>query len=694
MKNSLWIFLLIAWFLTPEVFSEENPSKTIKQNSLLNSPQSAKKEPPQNFKQQGSKQDSPQSSKESSLQNFKQQNSKQEPPQSFKQQSSSRNSPQSFKQQDSKQQNLSQNPPRDFLYYPFGKEAFLTSSFGENRGTRYHAGVDYSTEMKEGLPILSPEDGTVEEIRLSPYSYGKVFYFRGNSGKIWVFAHQSGFSKILDSLVSKEQKTKQKNDIRIYPNVSFKKGDTLSFSGSTGIGNPHLHLELREEKSRVLPPCLHHVACGDTLAPLLLGSAVWNDEELRLSGEKAFKNNCLETPSKKKNRFVSFKIADYSRTPLSNPMSIRRLKIDEILKAELPEKTSPLFEKIQDTLYYGDMLKIRKELLWAEEADTAGDWHFVPIALQEKTEALKIELEDYSGNTSHFVLSLQDECPKDSISKRLFQDSLLYTFLSRAYVSFSGCRENLKASLLDSKGNVLEKNLCEKFAGKDLPIEQLLKNPKVDHLIFGNDTIYLQKLKAKKTAVLNRELGIQFEINGLQKAEWPLAIAFRKRPSDSLLYIEMMPKGLHFTGDFKFCADENKPGKLFYLGETTRKWFYFSKQKISRGWLCASMNELRDIALISDSIPPALGEPYRAEAPIAGIFEPVLRIPILEAGSGIENGNAINVWVNGRWIASEYDSEPGELVLKMSELPEKGEYFVIHLKDEVGNAAAYPVKVP
>lgn len=97
------------------------------------------------------------------------------------------------------------------LYFPFQKEAFLTSSFGENRGTRYHAGVDYSTNMEEGWVVFAPENGFVEELRISPYSYGKVIYFKGESGRTWVFAHLSGFSKTLDSLVLQTQyQTKKK----------------------------------------------------------------------------------------------------------------------------------------------------------------------------------------------------------------------------------------------------------------------------------------------------------------------------------------------------------------------------------------------------------------------------------------------------------------------------------------------------
>jgi murein DD-endopeptidase MepM/ murein hydrolase activator NlpD len=75
-------------------------------------------------------------------------------------------------------------------YSPFGHPAYLTSSFGENRGTRYHAGIDYSTEMEEGWPVLAPEAGTIEEVRVSPFAYGKVLFFKGKSGRLWVFAHR------------------------------------------------------------------------------------------------------------------------------------------------------------------------------------------------------------------------------------------------------------------------------------------------------------------------------------------------------------------------------------------------------------------------------------------------------------------------------------------------------------------------
>ena len=252
-----------------------------------------------------------------------------------------------------------------FHYDPFQRDAYLTSSFGENRGTRYHAGIDYSTQMEEGWPIFAPENGVVKEIKTSPFGYGKVMFFEGNSGKTWVFAHQSSFPQSIENLIKQKQYATKSNDISIKPNIRFRKGDTLTYSGSTGIGNPHLHLEVRLNKDDITSPCQLGVKCLDTIAPQIFGVAVWQGNNIALTTDDALREGCVEAPVKNEfNLSMAIKIADYSREPKENPMAIRRL--------ELWRYDDKIYSKVMDTLSYKKMLNIRDELLWAEEADTAG----------------------------------------------------------------------------------------------------------------------------------------------------------------------------------------------------------------------------------------------------------------------------------------------------------------------------------
>ena len=219
-----------------------------------------------------------------------------------------------------KESNTEQTGSKPFSYSPFGRDAYLTSSFGENRGTRYHLGIDYSTQMEEGWVVYAPEDGVISEVKTSPFGYGKVLFFKGASGKTWVFAHQSSFGPKLDEIVYKKMYDTKKNDISISPKIAFKKGDTLTYAGSSGIGNPHLHLEVRTADNKALSPCGEGVLCLDTIAPQVFAAAAFYKDDVAFTSAEALDKGCVTSPIK--NSFqndapvhVAFKIADYSREP-------------------------------------------------------------------------------------------------------------------------------------------------------------------------------------------------------------------------------------------------------------------------------------------------------------------------------------------------------------------------------------------
>ncbi len=599
----------------------------------------------------------------------------------------------------------------DSLYVPFGQPGYLTSSFGENRGTRYHAGVDYSTEMREGFPSIAPEDGKIVQVKVSPYGYGKVIYFEDKLGRTWVFAHQSGFSKHLDSLVRYTQKKSQKNDVSIdNPRIPvFRKGDTLSYTGSSGIGNPHLHLELRSGKN-ILNPCHYNTLCKDTLNPLILGAAVFQGEDVSLTGEEDLNQGCLEVPDIRNRedplRFT-FKIADYSREPLENPMSVRRIT--------LKNNDQIIGEIIKDTLNFGSMLQIREELLWAEEADTAGDWHYIPNAYKLNiNDTLTFETEDMTFRVSKRKLTIQKKC--DGAKPWMhgkFQNPEMFTFLSRAWIGLDLCQDDsLKTRFtFFGKGNPIvenegkELNPCEYFSAKPTPLGKILAHfPDVDEIRFEQngktDTIRVTEIPADaKDFSWETELGgkrISQHVTALADVPWARAFGVRKLRNDSVPAYEFHPKGLHFWGEWTVSFDTqiaNAP--LYYLGETSRRWFYFSKQKKTKQTRFTSMNELRDIGFIQDRTAPELGEARLDSAVIAGKMAPVLRIPVIEKESGIENGNSIQASAKGKpYIYAEYDSEPKELVFILSDLPSAGKRFQIRLQDEAGNAKTFEIEVP
>lgn len=587
------------------------------------------------------------------------------------------------------------------LYEPFKSDAYLTSSFGENRGTRYHAGLDYSTQMQEGLPIFAPENGRVIELRVSPFGYGKVMFFKGESSRIWVLAHQSSFGK-LDALVLQKQYSTKKNDVTLKLNAPYKKGDTLTFSGSTGIGNPHLHLEVRLDADKILNPVLANVAVSDTIAPQVFGIAIWQGNNLAVTPPDAIDKHCVVTPVKNEfNLDMAVKVADYSREPKENPMSIRRISL-----WRYDEK---IFEEILDTLRFSKMANIRDQLLWAEEADTAGDWHVIQAKLAPLS-TYTLELEDFNKNITTKKFSFHPKCKaENSITYVKEQTSPLFTFLSRPMLDLFRC-ENGMTFTAKAKDSVVATDLCKEFKHEPITIGRILEiHPEMTSISYNanftgdnnaiDETIEIYSFKKNKTNVTWStkigEINITQKITGLQFSnDTTLQIlAVTRTHTDSLNFLEFHPKGLQLK-NWNVCienATSNAP--LYWLGETSRNWFIFSKQNGSKK-RCTNANELRDIANIDSVNAPILGFPYWADFMTEGVRQPALKIPVIFKYVSIANGNDITIKSNNKWIAAEYDSEPREIIIDGEKLPEAGHSINVQIVDEAKNKVNYEVDIP
>lgn len=581
-------------------------------------------------------------------------------------------------------------------YEPLGRTAYTTSSFAENRGTRYHAGVDYSTEMQEGWPLLAPADGTVEFMATSPFGYGKHLRFRTENGYLWVFAHLAGFHAPLDSLDFQFKAQHQVNRSTLTPQMRFKKGDTLAFSGSTGIGNPHLHVEWRTPGgNHYQNPCASGMACTDTVTPSLFAIALQKDKHYAFTSAPQIAGGCLEIP----NGFTSpssvnmaFKIADYSREPYSNPMSIYRLT--------LRQNHKKVYHKQYDSLVMTAMLPIRDELLWSEESDTAGDWHATSFTYNPK-QPLEIEIEDFNKNIYTQALTAQTHCPTAPFHLPVkHQDSLLFTFLARPWISVNACDQgHWEAWGKNAKKQWIQfsNSICQTFQNAPYGMVPL-------HTISswrGQNVLELRWVQGTDT--LRR---VHFEgANGVQqrwvkpgKTRWPLVTAWQKRAADSLQPArwEFHPKGMQIWGSWELCIDTTQaPHPLYWQGETTRQWFIFSQQTLNtKGQRCVSLNEHRDIASLLDTLPPTLGTPYEDSLLAFGRYTKSLRIPLMDNLSGPDFACLSASDTTGRWIPLDYDSEPKELVFNRQHLPPPGQNIRLNVCDEAGNKNQITLKIP
>lgn len=161
--------------------------------------------------------------------------------------------------------------------WPLAAPKALTSTFGEYRPGRFHAGLDIKTWGKEGYPILAVDDGYVWRVRTSPWGYGRAIYFQLEDSYLAVYAHLSKFSEKIEQVVASEQIRHGKFSVNLFLNpgqIRASRGDTLGYSGSTGIGYPHLHFEYRDRAGRATNPLLHGFKVKDTIPPTIQAVAL------------------------------------------------------------------------------------------------------------------------------------------------------------------------------------------------------------------------------------------------------------------------------------------------------------------------------------------------------------------------------------------------------------------------------------
>lgn len=163
---------------------------------------------------------------------------------------------------------------------PVNHKIFLAGSFGELRGSHFHAGIDIKpSNGREGDTIYSIADGDIVRIKIQRGGFGRAIYINHADGRTSVYAHMQKIFEPMSSMVFSAQVAKENYevDINLDKNkIKVKRGQPIGLLGNAGNSyGAHLHFELRETETDIpVNPSLYGFAASDNIAPTIGNIAV------------------------------------------------------------------------------------------------------------------------------------------------------------------------------------------------------------------------------------------------------------------------------------------------------------------------------------------------------------------------------------------------------------------------------------
>jgi hypothetical protein len=171
----------------------------------------------------------------------------------------------------------------------------LSGNFGELRSNHFHSGIDIKTNGEEGKAIYAVADGYVSRIKVSPFGYGNALYITHSNGTVSLYGHLKSYNKKIEQYLRKEQYKQESFEVDLFLNketLPVTQGDTIALSGNSGGSEgPHLHFEIRDEKTEhTLNPLLHGFSVPDSSKPEVYQVAIYpRDINASVNGSNAKK---------------------------------------------------------------------------------------------------------------------------------------------------------------------------------------------------------------------------------------------------------------------------------------------------------------------------------------------------------------------------------------------------------------------
>lgn len=590
------------------------------------------------------------------------------------------------------------NDTTEYLW-PTNASTLLSSTFAETRSAHLHSGIDIRTWGREGYPVFASRDGIVHRIGISPEGYGNVIYLKHHDNSYTVYAHLNRFEDNLQQLVDSLRfidYTYEMNMLFEEFDIHFARGDTIGYSGSTGVGPPHLHFEIRNPDYIPVNPLLSNLTIRDTIPPVFSGLAIEH-----LDPETLHYTRHQRVRPKQTNADTT----DFGQITINNPAG---LAVDVYDRANSTPNVYAVYELMlttgNDTLFHSKadhfsfgadqmMFLDRSYHILAETRRGYQRLYLVNgnqlpfyknlsdrgvIHSGEGKKDLLITARDIFGNTSYATVQLLFESNQklDTVTGVPAYPSVhgtvddLPPLFNRKHLPVHGI-----SGLMEKPGNS-GPTQNRMYRGKDIETTLSTLYPGSRSLIHSADH---KAWITVPSAAIYDTLTISMHIS--QEAGMPVV---RFNPNrlpiqNSVAFGMILPKEI---------ADQNHIGLYSY--DEYRDRLFFMNSSVENGIIRADLKEFAELRVLRDPHPPFVGVP-RIEKNLAGNY--IVILPTVDEMSGIDYRNS-QIVVNGKPGITEYDPEKDFLFYYNPAFKPGDENLVeFTVKNGVGNPVSRTVTI-
>lgn len=629
---------------------------------------------------------------------------------------------------------------------PYGNE--LTSIFGDWRTRHYHVGLDIRTGGGIGLPVVAPADGYVMRLSTSYYGYGKALYFKMNDGNVAVFGHLDHFRREIESYVEEKQITAESYNQNLLPEVgkfTFHRGDTICFSGSTGVGAPHLHFEIRTPDNVPLNPLeFDGLQISDTQTPefrRLKITGVGNDELAEALGRR------LEYTFKKGQGASEYSLNELLPSDVTDYLLavevIDRVGVNTwekpVYSVELRQGDHVLYQMAYDSISFDQTYLIDEERNYQMAMRGATEFHNLASTDQVSRKRtlgneinigapLEIVARDVAGNEAKAIVNFGRQQWSSRPDYRKLD--LLLRKYGRSYDDFQAAfipageklylllRQSSTAQgcpAVASAGQTTARSIAFQNLGRGYCLGMVDSIGDKDDLGRG-DTLHLsqptqQKLRQTPLVIDYQQPWLSEErLPGrLKSTDGRFTVTFP--PAETALFpidrnyffkiashksravtdYSISPSNLPFakqlTYSYAFEGKISKGAGLYFVGARDLSFIGADIDNQSNS-VTASAYRLGTISMRIDTIPPVIAQVSPPNNAQVSSVRPTIKCKITDNLSGIRD--AVEIRIDGKWCIPVYDPESGWLSAKLHFDLAKGKHRVyISITDRVGNERLY-----